>query len=75
MLFAIGIVEDRMRGEQLEAICLGAITLIVSAWIGSQAMTMRVLCDNPALLRLMGSERGQYDRFGDSRAAGQDRLF
>ena len=53
MLFAIGIVEDRMRGEQLEAICLGAITLIVSAWIGSQAMTMRVLCDNPALLRLM----------------------
>jgi diguanylate cyclase (GGDEF)-like protein len=53
MLFVIGIIEDRMRGEQIEAICLGAITLIVSAWIGSQTMTMRVLCDNPGLLRVM----------------------
>ena len=53
LLFVIGIVEDKMRGEQLEAICLGAITLIVSAWIGSQTMTMRVLCDNPPMLRVM----------------------
>lgn len=53
MLFVIGFVEDRMRGEMMEAICLGAITMIVSAWIGSQTMTMRVLCPNPAMLRVL----------------------
>ena len=35
MLFVIGIVEDRMRGEQLEAICLGAIHLFVGSCIST----------------------------------------
>lgn len=53
LLFIIGIIEDQMRGQMLEAVCLGAITFIVSAWIGSQTMLMRILVPNPAMMRIM----------------------
>ncbi len=53
MLFGVAVIEDKLRGKMLEAICLGAITLIVSAWIGSQTMIMRLISPNPALLRVM----------------------
>jgi diguanylate cyclase (GGDEF)-like protein len=53
ILFLIGIVEDRLCGDMLEAICLGAITMIVSTWVGSQTLIMRILTDNCAMLRTL----------------------
>ena len=53
LLFTIGIIEDSMSGNMIEGICLGAITMIVSTWIGSQTMIMRFLSPNPTLLRVI----------------------
>lgn len=53
ILFLIGIVEDKLSGKMLEPICLGSITLTVSAWIGSQTLIMRILSNNPAMLRVI----------------------
>ena len=53
LLFIVGIIEDKLSGKMLEPVCLGATTLIVSAWIGSQTLVMRLLSHNPAMLRAM----------------------
>lgn len=53
LVLLVGVIEDSTRGEMLEAVCLGAITIISSTWIGSQTMTMRVLCHNSAILRML----------------------
>ena len=53
LLFIVGIIEDKLSGKMLEPVFLGATTLIVSAWIGSQTLVMRLLSHNPAMLRAM----------------------
>ena len=53
LLFLIAIIEDQMTGKMIEGLCLGCVTMIVSAWIGSQTMLIRLLSPNPAMLRLM----------------------
>ena len=53
ILFVIGIIEDQLSGKMIEGICLGCVTMIVSAWIGSQTMLIRLLSPNPALLRFL----------------------
>lgn len=52
-LFFIGMIIERRHGGMIETICLGAITMIVSAWIGSQTLSLRAYMPNPALLRVM----------------------
>lgn len=53
LLFVVGVVEDRLCGNMLEAMCLGAITMVVSMWVGSQTLIMRVLVQNAAMLRVI----------------------
>ncbi len=53
LLFVVGMVEDKFRGSMIEPVCLGAITMVVSTWIGSQTMVMRILVQNVAMLRVI----------------------
>lgn len=53
LLFVVGIVEDKFHGKMIETMCLGAIAMIVSAWVGSQTMILRTIVQNSAMLRVV----------------------